>query len=125
MDERTFHDTIAARPFTWVGVPWLVSGAKTFTGVGGTTDQQLQAAVNAAGDFLDASESNQSMIIQQSKDAILANKTYLQHAAIPAGTLTAAQLSGIVRQLSDQLDATTRQLNKLIRLLVGQLDGTD
>lgn len=42
------------------------------------------------------------------------NIAYLGHAAIPAGTLTAAQLSVIVRTLSDQLDATTRQNNALV-----------
>lgn len=43
-----------------------------------------------------------------------ANNAYLGHAAIPAGTLTATQLSAIIRTLSDQLDATTRQNNALI-----------
>lgn len=71
-------------------------------------------------------------------DPTAANNTYLGHAAIPAGTLTTAQLSTIVRTLSDQLDATTRQNNALvsqvqaltrqntalIRLAVGVLDAT-
>ncbi len=46
------------------------------------------------------------------------NATYLQHAAIPAGTLTLAQLSAIVRILSDQLDATTRQSTAIIKALL-------
>lgn len=46
------------------------------------------------------------------------NATYLGHAAIPAGTLTLIQLSAIVRILSDQLDATTRQSTSVIKALL-------
>lgn len=43
-----------------------------------------------------------------------ANTTYLTHAPVPAGTLTTIQLSAIVRLLSDQVDALTRQNNALV-----------
>lgn len=56
--------------------------------------------------------------------ALTTNAAYLGHAAVPAGTLTLAQLSTIVRLLADQLDATTRQNTALIRIVANLLDST-
>lgn len=65
-----------------------------------------------------------SVLEDKAEKALATNATYLGHAPIPAGTLTLAQLSAIVRILSDQLDATTRQNAALIRLATDLLDST-
>lgn len=73
--------------------------------------------------FAGAAE-NQRVIVQKAQAALAANEAYLNHASIPAGTLTALQLSGIARLLSDQVDALTKQVSGLERIATGQLDST-
>lgn len=68
---------------------------------------------------------NEAALREQADDALVANAAYLGHPAVPDGTLTAAQLSNAVRQLTDQVDALTRQSNKLIRLVLRKLEATD
>lgn len=65
---------------------------------------------------------NAGTVRQRAAQALAGNTTYLGHAAVPSGTLTTAQLSSIARQLTDQVDAITRQNNGIIRLLLNQLD---
>ena len=67
-------------------------------------------------------ETNVKAIVAKARQALVSNATYLALPAIPAGTLTAAQLSTIVRQLRDQLDVVTRQDNAIIRVLLGAVD---
>lgn len=67
---------------------------------------------------------NETTLGQRATAALAANVAYLGHAAIPAGTLTAAQLSTVVRTMSDQVDALTRQVDALIRLTLRVLDST-
>jgi hypothetical protein len=92
-----------------------------------------KAAVNAAAAPILAAEQaaaaaeaqrnqNGDTIRAKAETAIAANISYLGHAAVPAGTLTTAQLSNIVRSLTDQLDAATRQLVALERLAVNKTD---
>lgn len=111
----------------------------------------LAADGTAAQTFVDSQTNRDSLVtrarqaIQTNIDALAlpdptaGNNTYLGHAAIPAGTLTAAQLSTIARTLSDQVDALTRQNNALvaqtraltrqttalIRIALGVTDTTD
>lgn len=73
--------------------------------------------------FTDA-RNNRANLVQKAQQALTVNQAYLGHAAIPAGTLTTAQLSNIARQLSDQLDNITKECSAVIRLLLGQLDST-
>lgn len=60
--------------------------------------------------------------LAKARNAIANNNTSLGHTPIPTGTLTTAQLSGIVRTLTDQVDALTRQNTALILFLLGQFD---
>lgn len=60
-----------------------------------------------------ASEFNRRTIAQAARDALAANRTFLALAA-PTNAQNAAQIK-----------ALTRQVNGLIRLVIGQLDATD
>lgn len=68
-------------------------------------------------------DTNLLAVLSKAQQALSVNAAYLAHAPIPAGTLTTAQLSAIVRILSDQTDALARQVNGLILFLRG--DFTD
>lgn len=67
-------------------------------------------------------DANLVSLIAKARTAIDTNNTSLGHAAIPAGTLTTAQLSTIVREQADQIDALTRQNTALMLFLLGQFD---
>jgi azurin len=84
----------------------------------------ILAAEQAARDAEANRNQNADQIRAKAEQAIDANIAYLAHAAVPAGTLTTAQLSNIVRSLTDQLDGATRQLVALERLAVNKTDGT-
>lgn len=71
----------------------------------------LQAAVDAAP--TDTSDTNASTLRQQATDALAANRTYVALASPSAAQTTA------------QVKALSRQMNAMIRLRLGQLDGTD
>lgn len=64
---------------------------------------------------------NDIALRQKAAAALNANRTYLGHAAVPAGNLTVAQSSAAIRQLTDQVDALTRQNQALIRLALNLL----
>lgn len=65
---------------------------------------------------------NLGTLYYKADKALTTNQTYLGHAAVPSGTLSTAQLSALVRTLSDQTDSLTRQNNGLIRSLLNKLD---
>lgn len=65
-----------------------------------------------------------AVLAEKAQAALTTNSAYLAHAAIPGGTLTAAQLSVIVRTLSDQVDTLTKECTALIRLATSLLDST-
>lgn len=72
-----------------------------------------EAAELAAVDTQNAADSNAATLRQQASQALAANRTY-----IGLATPTAAQTTA-------QAKALSRQMNALIRLALGQLDGTD
>lgn len=61
----------------------------------------------------EARQATQSLLVSQASTALQSNRDYL---TITAPTTT---------QMRNQIAALTRQNNKIIRLLVGALDGTD
>lgn len=63
--------------------------------------------------IVDETLTNRATIEQAARNALSANRTYVQQAQ-------AAKTAGVVR---DQVDALTRQNNGVIRLLLGLLDG--
>lgn len=67
---------------------------------------------------------NRETLEAKARQAIESNKTFLGHAAIPGGTLTAAQLTQAVNLIVPQLDSVAKQLNALIKITLGQLDDT-
>lgn len=76
-----------------------------------TPQAQLQAAVDAAP--LNETDANRVAMVDSARQALSANRTYLAIASPTAAQNTA------------QAKALTRQMNGVIRLLLGALDGTD
>lgn len=72
-----------------------------------------EAVAFAAQDAQVTADANGAILRQQSASALAGNRTYLA-VVTPTSAQTAAQVK-----------ALTRQMNTLVRLTLGQLDGTD
>ena len=102
----------AGTNYTWTGGDLTSTSPKTITPVG-FDDATLQAAINtAAAEFVDLT-ANRSSLLQAARTAHNNNVSYL---AIPTPTQS---------QAVSQVAALTRQVNALIRFLVGDFTGTN
>lgn len=102
---------------------WDAAGAQT-------AQRSYTAAENAAADAraAEATTSSNNLTLRQSaENALAANRNDITtndaYAAISAPT--AAQNLAQIRALSTQSSRQARELNGLIRLILGRLDGTD
>lgn len=98
--------------YEWQGPPLEQPAEKVIRPIG-FTDQELQAAVDAAAAVFVDRQANELALLTKAKGAVDANSTYLNIA-----TPTAAQVAA-------QVKALTRQMNALIRITAGEFDTTD
>lgn len=94
-----------------------VTGYREFSADGSVTKQRAltsdETAQLAAQDTADAQANNSVTLRQQAAAALAGNRTYVALAS-PTNAQTTAQVK-----------ALSRQVNGVIRLLLGQFDGTD
>lgn len=104
-------DVLLPNGYSWTGGRLENVSEKTITGMG-YTDQQVQSAINtAAGQFVDL-KLNLDTIQQNARTAYQNNVAYLN---IPTPTQA---------QAAAQVQALTRQMNGLIRVVIGDFTGS-
>ncbi len=121
LDQATFDATVGG-PWTFTGGPFSLALTKTITGVDGTTDQQIQAAVTAAGDFFASRQALMGSSLTGLKQAYPTLRQWAQDAATANTnwpTMTAAQKDATTRESIRRLGVFLDRFGDALILLNG------